>query len=456
MKIQFLGAAATVTGSKFLLESQGGRILIDCGLFQGRKELRLRNWNAPPFNPKSINAIVLTHAHIDHSGALPLLYRHGFRGDIYCTPATIELAKILLPDSAALQEEEARFANKQGSSKHHPALPLYNIQEANETLKLFKPIELRSKKEITPGLFATAHEAGHILGSASLTIDCQGKRATFSGDIGRPGSPILSDPEVLELGDILICESTYGDRFHEDKDPKKELAEVVNSALSRGGPLLIPSFAVGRVQTLLYYLAELERSGEIPVLPVFVDSPMAVDVTSLYRHFHSEYDSEAAALVADKKNVLRTEQTFFCRETSESKKLNQLTGPRIIISASGMVNGGRILHHMRQYLHREETTVLFVGYQAEGTRGRQILSGAKTVKIFGEDIRIRAAIKSISGFSAHADAGEIIRWLQSCRNTPKSIKLVHGEPPALEALATKLRSIGLRAEPAEDGEVVEI
>ncbi|RMG44133.1 MAG: MBL fold metallo-hydrolase, partial [Candidatus Dadabacteria bacterium] len=388
------------------MEYDKKKILVDCGLFQGKKELRLRNWSEPPFDISKLSAIVLTHAHLDHTGYLPLIVKRGYRGPIYCTAATRELLKLLLPDSAYLQEEEARFANKHGTSKHKPALPLYDRKDAEETLKLLKIFDRHREFKVADNCILSSVCAGHILGSVSLALEIHGRRIVFSGDIGRYNTPILPAPTGLPCGDLMLCESTYGNREHQDSNLRKILGRIVRKTYERRSVLLIPAFAIGRTQTLLYHLADMERDGDIPVLPVYVDSPMAVDATGIYRRFKHDFDEEAQELIRAGETPLLTENTIFCRSVNDSKRLNSLRGSRIIISASGMVTGGRILHHMRQWLPKEETTVLFVGYQAYGTRGQIIQSGAREVKIFGQPVPIRAQVETISGLSAHGDRNE--------------------------------------------------
>ncbi|MCB0359524.1 MAG: MBL fold metallo-hydrolase [Bdellovibrionales bacterium] len=457
IRITFYGAAQTVTGSRFLVEYEKERVLVDCGLFQGRKQLRLKNWEPPAFHPETLDAIVLTHAHIDHSGYLPAVVESGYRGPIYCTPATADLLELLLPDSAHLQEEEAEFANRHQTSRHHPAKPLYSEKSARRALSQLRTITRGRPFSLTDNITVTPSCAGHILGSTSLSVDVGGRRITFSGDVGRYDTPILADPEPLTLGNLLLCESTYGDRLHAKADTRAELAAVVNEAAHKNGALIIPAFAVGRTQRILYDLAALERAGTIPVLPVFVDSPMAVDATELYRKYKHDYDDEAQALLKMGESPLLTEQTLFCRTVDESKALNSFRGPRIIISASGMVNGGRILHHMIHHLPEEETTVLFVGYQAEGTRGRIIQAGANDIKIFGKRIPIRATIRSISGLSAHGDRDELLRWLRSCSGSPDLVRVIHGEESSSRVFAETLhREFSWSAQAAEYLETVEI
>ena len=457
LTLTFCGAAKTVTGSKYLIEFPGKKILVDCGLFQGRKELRLKNWDAPPFDPRSIDAVLLTHAHVDHCAYLPALIRRGLDAPVYCTAATKELLGLILPDAAKLQEEEAEFANRHGTSKHKPAKPLFDTRDAEMACALATGMPYNKPVSVLDSFSVTAACSGHILGSASLNLDFGSHRITFSGDVGQYDTPILPDPQPLNLGDMLVIESTYGDRLHADNHPKTDLARIIKNAVSRGGALLIPAFAVGRTQALLYYIAALEREGAVPVLPVYVDSPMAVDSTHIYRKYQSEYDFEAKALLLSGKKPLVTKKTVFCRSTEESKALNDLDGPRIIISASGMITGGRILHHMRRCLPMPDTTVLLAGYQAEGTRGRIIQSGAETVKIFGEYVPIRAHVETLSGLSAHADRNGLLRWLKSCRGSPRLVKVTHGEEGSAVSFAETLHSeLGWNASAAESMEQVSL
>jgi metallo-beta-lactamase family protein len=442
--IQFLGAAGTVTGSRFLLEHEGQRVLIDCGLFQGKKELRLRNWQPQPVDPKTIDAVVLTHAHIDHTGGLPRFVRDGYRGPVYATSGTRDLCGLLLPDSARIQEEEAHYANKEKYSKHSPALPLYGEQDAFAALKLFESFGYERTRTIVPGIQLTFRRAGHILGSAICVFDLVStkQRVVFTGDLGRYNAPILRDPEAVESATTLVAESTYGDRAHDDADPMGVLAEAVNDTVKRGGVLVIPAFAVGRTQELLYRLRILESEKRIPVLPVFVDSPMACDATPLYLAHAADHDFEMRGLTSGGESPLRTEKTCFVTAAKESKALNALKGPAIILSASGMATGGRILHHLKHRLPDPKSTVLFVGYQAEGTRGRRLLDGEKSIKIHGQFVDVRARIMKVSGFSAHADYTEMLHWMDGFTHPPKQVLLVHGEPPALEALARRVSDRG--------------
>lgn len=457
LRLTFLGAAGTVTGSKYLVQVGEKKLLVDCGLFQGKKQLRLRNWEELPFHPRELSAVVLTHAHIDHTGYLPRLVQQGYSGPIYCTPATAELTSLLLPDSAHLQEEEALFANRHKTSKHNPAKPLYTTEEAEATLRLLKSIPRDKATQVIDGVTITPSCAGHILGACALSLDAGGRRITFSGDIGRYDTPILPDPAPLAIGDLLLCESTYGDRDHTADANADALGAVVRRVVERNGPLIVPAFALGRTQTLLYFLAELERAGKIPVIPVFVDSPMATDATSIYRRYNADFDAEARAIVDEGVMPFSTKRTYFCRTVEQSKALNSMHGPRIIISASGMANGGRVLHHLKRWLPEPEATVLFVGYQAEETRGRQLLNGETAVKIFGTYVPVRAQIEEISGLSAHGDRRELARWLKSCTGTPQAVRIIHGEPAPAAAFSALIReTFGWTAEPAKHLETVEI
>ena len=457
VRVTVCGAAETVTGSKYLIESGNSKLLVDCGMFQGLKDLRLRNWKKPPFDPASISAVVLTHAHIDHTGYLPVLVKLGFKGNVFCTDATKELLGLVLPDAAHLQEEEARFANKWKTSKHDPAEPLFAEADARNALKLVKTIDFDKWHEVIKGFKVFPTCAGHILGSASLAIEVEGRRINFSGDVGKYEMPILKDPDPIEFGDLLFCESTYGNRAHGNGDTLLDLEKVINEAYSRGGAILIPAFAVGRTQTLIYYLRELEEAKKIPLLPLYIDSPMAVDSTMIYRKHLEEFDPDTLAVLKRGGNPLLTRKTYFCDSREKSKQLNGLLGPRIIISAGGMVNGGRILHHMRNCLPKKDTTVVFVGYQAEGTRGQQIQSGSDEVKIFGEYVPIKAQVKTVSGLSAHADKVELVRWLKSSQGAPGTILITHGEKEAANSFNETVRSeLGWKSSVAQDRETIEL
>jgi metallo-beta-lactamase family protein len=434
--LTFLGAAETVTGSKFLLEHEGTRVLIDCGLFQGSKPLRLRNWEPLPVDPKTFDAVVLTHAHIDHTGGLPRLVRQGFRNDVICTSGTRELSALLLPDSAQIQEEEARFANKLRYSRHDPALPLYSVEDAYAALKLFSSFGYDKRREILPGIHLTFRRAGHILGSAICVFDLAstGQRLVFTGDLGRKNAPILKDPDSIERATTLVVESTYGDRTHGEHRPVDALAEAVNGAVQRGGMVVVPAFAIGRTQEVLYHLRNLEEAGRIPELPVFVDSPMACDATPIYLAHREDHDLDFSAVEERGGSPLATRRTQFVRSASQSKQLNAVKGPGIIISASGMATGGRVLHHLKHRLPRESNTVLFVGYQAVGTRGRRMLEGEKEIRIHGEMVPVRAALVQVSGFSAHADWQETLAWMDGFTAPPKQT-LIHASVSCQSACA---------------------
>jgi metallo-beta-lactamase family protein len=441
-QLRFLGAAGTVTGSKFLVSYEDTRILLDCGLFQGLKDLRLRNWSSFPVKVAELNGVILTHAHIDHSGYLPKLVKLGFRGAVYATPATCDLLRILLPDSAHLQEEEAGYANRRGYSKHKPALPLYTVDDAEQALRLLRPLPFNQERELGAGMSFRFQRAGHILGAATVKIAFERagtKRALVdSGDLGRYARPILKDPEAVDSADWLIVESTYGDRTHPE-NPEEELARVIQKVAGENGCLIIPSFAVGRAQELIYAIRSLEDQGKIPALPVHIDSPMAIDATEIYCDHPEEHDLDMQLLKDAQRCPLCSHKTIFHRTADESKRINDLRGPLIIISASGMVSGGRVLHHLKQRLPDPKTTVLFVGFQAEGTRGRTIQSGIKEVKMLGEIVPVKAAIQTIDGFSAHGDQGEILRWLRSFKRPPRRTYIVHGEAGANQALAAAVR-----------------
>ncbi|SHJ81768.1 metallo-beta-lactamase family protein [Hymenobacter daecheongensis DSM 21074] len=442
VSLQFLGAAHCVTGSKYLLtlDTPPARqqVLVDCGLFQGLKELRLRNREALPLEPAQLAAVILTHAHIDHSGYLPRLVKDGFRGRIFCTEPTADLLSIMLLDSAKLQEEEAAFANKKGFSRHHPALPLYTQADVQQVLPLVESVAYDAPLAFLDGqLTLTFREAGHILGSAVAEVSVQGatqrKQLAFSGDLGRYDNPVMHDPAAIAQADVLLVESTYGDRDTRISDPEAELARVVHAALDPpGGVLLIAAFAVGRTQTLLYYLKKLRAEGRVPPVPVYVDSPMGIRVSDLYpRH--------PAAHRLGHGNVFDFAGLRFITEAAESKQLNDKTGPAIIISSSGMCTGGRIVHHLFHRLPRPQDTLLLIGYQAEGTRGRSLQEGATAIKMFGEMVPVRCHVAQLDGFSAHADRQELLHWLGNFRQPPKRTFIVHGEPAAAEALAHTLR-----------------
>ena len=441
MKLTFLGATQTVTGSKFLIETNDRRILLDCGLFQGAKDLRLRNWEEPPVDPRTVDAIVLTHAHIDHTGYLPRFVAHGFKGPIYGTPATVDLARILLPDAGHLQEEEANYRNRHHLSKHKPALPLYTVRDAMASLELLRPIKYQEVVTLSSSLGFDLLPAGHILGSSFVRFHEGGgetkKTILFTGDIGRYNQPIIFDPTPVDAADYLILESTYGNRLHTDqngKSGKEQLREIVLATAQRGGTVVIPSFAVGRAQELLYLLRELELEDKIPVLPVYVDSPMAVDAVEIFRKHTEEHDLEMTEREKSGANPLYTQRVQFARRVEESKAINDHRFPSIIISANGMATGGRILHHLIQRLPDERNAVVFVGFQAFGTRGRLLSEGARQIRIFGVDYPVRASVHVIDSFSAHGDYSEILRWLSGFKSAARRTFLVHGEPRAIAAM----------------------
>ena len=446
--IHFLGAAGTVTGSKFLLEHEGRRVLVDCGLFQGRKELRRLNWEPLPVAVSSLDAIVLTHAHIDHTGGLPRVVRAGYDGPVYCTPGTRDLAALLLPDSAHLQEEEARYANKERFSKHQPALPLYGVEDAERAVKLLETFGYERTKRDPPGHHAspsTGRATSWARRCASFDLKSTGQRVVFSGDLGRYNAPILRDPQGVRSATTLVVESTYGDREHGETRPAEALCDAVKRAYERRGMVVIPAFAVGRTQELLYHLRNLEEAGRIPEMDVFVDSPMACDATPIYLAHPEEHDLVMTALVERGKTPLATRRTRFVTSPNESKRLNLLEGPGIIISASGMATGGRMLHHLKHRLPDARNTMLFVGYQSEGTRGRRLLDGEKEIKIHGQMVPVEADIRVVSGFSAHADWTETLRWMEGFEAPPKQTLLVHGEPSALQALKNRVEARGWKA-----------
>lgn len=432
-KISFLGAAGTVTGSRYLIERDGARVLVDCGLFQGYKPLRLRNWAPFPVDPRTIDTVLLTHAHLDHSGYLPLLVRNGFSGKILCTPATRDLCGLLLPDSGFLQEKDADFANRHGYSKHKPALPLYTKLDAERALDRLHPVEFGQFRELAPNLGVTFRRAGHILGAATLEMQIDGKTVVFSGDLGRQTDPVMLPPESLRKADYLIVESTYGDRRHDPHDPEEALAKIIGRTVSRGGTLLVPAFAVGRAQSLLYFLQQLKASHRIPNVPIYLDSPMAVDASDLFcRHSHdhrlSDEECKATCRVA-----------HFVRSVDESKALNGNRMPKIILSASGMATGGRVLHHLKRLAPDHRNTILFAGFQAGGTRGAAMVAGAKEIRIHGEDIAVRAEVENLQMLSAHADADEIIGWLHGLANPPLRTFVTHGEAGASDTLRRRIQ-----------------
>jgi metallo-beta-lactamase family protein len=464
MQLTFLGAARTVTGSKYLLDTGSARILIDAGLFQGLKELRLRNWQSPPFAASDIDAVVLTHAHLDHCGYLPRLVSNGFRGRIFCTPGTQDLCRIVLPDSGRIQEEDAEHANRGRHSKHSPALPLYTEADAFRAVSQLQPVGYDRPIPVAEGVEVDFINAGHLLGSAYARVRTDNHTILFGGDLGRFNRPVLPDPTLVEEADYLLVESTYGNRVHDNADDGEKLARVIKETANRGGRVIIPAFAIGRVEELLYWIKRLEDERVIPVLPVFLDSPMAVDALARYQERVKELDEDLQPEVRDDKAphgpAARDESresrrahaererhvALFCTErfrsiasAAESKQLTESKMPSIIISSSGMATGGRVLHHLKAALPDPRNTVLFVGYQAAGTRGRRLVDGEKAVKIHGQMIPVNARIEVIDSMSAHADSQEILRWLRGFKGPPRATFLVHGEPPAMDGLNALIR-----------------
>ncbi len=438
-KLHFLGAAGTVTGSKFVLDVDGYRVMVDCGLFQGKKELRLRNWEPLPLNPASINNVMLTHAHIDHTGYLPRLVRDGFSGTVYATKATADLLTLMLPDSARIQEEDAEYANRKGFSKHSPALPLYTEADAREALHLLQGVNYEQDIRLSKFVNASYTQAGHILGSGCIKANVHAPggdpfSVLFSGDLGRYNEPILNDPAPVHETEYLLIESTYGNRTHETVDAKDRLAEIINETVERGGKIIIPAFAIGRTQLLVYYLRELEDENRIPILPVVVDSPMGASATRFYAKHTQEHDLEMQRLHEDNRNALATHKFRLVHGRDGSKGLNALRGSAIIISASGMATGGRIMHHLAHNLPDAKNTVVLVGYQAEGTRGRRLQNGEPTLRLLGQEVAVRARIETVGSLSAHADSSEILRWLREFKRPPRKTFIVHGEPEAASAL----------------------
>ncbi len=440
-KIKVLGAAGTVTGSRFLIEYADRSVLIDCGLFQGGRKMKARNWEPFPIRPERLDAIFLTHAHIDHTGYLPRLVSQGFDGPVYATEATCALLELLLPDSAYLQEQDAAYANRAGYSRHKPALPLYSAEDAEAALELLQPAA-SGRPHAFEGLEATWFPAGHILGSSILQLDIpvsgNPQRAVFSGDLGGYRSPFMAAPSHIDRADILFVESTYGDRLHTEQEPAAQLEAVIRRVSDREGVLLIPSFAVGRTQHMLYLIRQLQEAGRAPDIPVYIDSPMAVNASHLYCDFGDDHNLEVELLMDQERCPLRCRDTHFVKDVQDSKALNTRAGPAIIISASGMLTGGRILHHLKWRLPDNRNSVLFIGYQAEGTRGRRLLEGAKSLRIHGQEIAVGAEIVKIDGLSAHADQAELLRWLSAFEVAPQRTLIVHGEPRASLALQSRI------------------
>lgn len=451
MRLTFLGAAGTVTGSKYLVQAGGQRVLVDCGLFQGLKSLRARNWGAPPVDPHSLAAVVLTHAHIDHSGYLPLLCKRGYRGPIYCTHGTRDLLRILLPDAGHLQEEEARHANRWGWSKHADAVPLYTRADAERCLPQLKVVPLDEGFEPAPELEASMSRAGHIVGSACVRLEHDGRSVVLTGDVGRPNDPIMKPPAALPAADYLVVESTYGDRRHPSTEALDELQAVLERTFGRGGTVLVPAFAVGRTQHLLHLLATLFESGRVAPVPVYLDSPMAIAATQVF------FDSGADQRITRAQCQAMDDIATFAHTPEESKAIDGRSGPMVVISASGMATGGRVLHHLRRFLPDEHNTMLLVGFQAAGTRGRTLADGGDELKIFGSYIPVRAEVCSIESLSAHADWLELVQWLERSGIAPRRTFVTHGEPAASDAFRRRLQErFGWQVDVPEDGQTVEL
>ena len=433
MKITFAGAAGTVTGSRYLIQHDDKRLLVDCGLFQGYKTLRLRNWAPFPIPPASIDAMVLTHAHLDHSGYVPALVRDGFHGPIFASNATRDLCGILLPDSGHLQEEEARYVNRHGASKHQPALPLYTKADAMESLDSIKGVAMDERWEIMAGMEARLGHAGHLLGASTVELTNTRGSIVFSGDLGRPHDSILLPPAQIKKADYLVVESTYGNRRHEAVDSEQQLGEIIRQTAKRGGITIVPSFAVGRAQTLMYAIHRLKSRREIPDLPVFLNSPMAANATAIYRR-----NGALHHLTKDECNAMCTAARIV-NSVEESAALNVLKAPAVIIAASGMATGGRVLHHLIAYAPGPQHSIVFTGYQAGGTRGAAIVRGEPSVKIFGQQVPIRAQVHQLNGYSGHADADEIMAWLRGFKQAPRRVFVTHGEPDAADALRKRIQ-----------------
>lgn len=442
MKLSFLGATQTVTGSRFLVDAGGFRVLIDCGLFQGPREWKERNWEPFPVEPSSVNAVVLTHAHIDHSGFLPRFVQMGFRGPIYCTPATAELLALMLPDSGHLQEEDAAFANKKRYTRHEPALPLYTEQQARDTLAQLRHVDFYAPFELAKGLTFSFLRAGHILGSGMVELNDtskEPKKVLFTGDLGRPVQYITRKPDDVQMADYLILESTYGNRLHQRVDVRERLGEILRTTAAHGGVLLVPAFSIGRTQELLFLLRTLEEAHAVPQVPVYIDSPMAIHALPIYDHHKIDFSAEL------KKIAARDDTPFICHHihamtnVEESKKLNNVHSPAVIVSASGMATGGRILHHLKHRIGDHRNTVLFIGFQAVGTKGRYLVEGAREIKIHGQVYPVRAQIEYLDGLSAHGDYEEILQWLTGFEKPPRKTFLVHGETDAANEMAMRIR-----------------
>ena len=451
MKLSFLGAAGTVTGSKTLVTFEGQQLLVDCGLFQGYKNLRTMNWDDFPFDVKQLDAVVLTHAHLDHSGALPLLVKRGYRGPVFATPSTIDVCGVLLPDSGRLQEEDAEYVNRRQRSRHTPALPLYTEEDADRALRQLRPLPFDQLSSDIAGMRLRLRPAGHILGASSVELTAGATTVLFSGDLGRPDDLIMRAPAPIERADYIVAESTYGDRLHDASDAEQLLGQVIQRTAARGGIVVIPAFAVGRAQSLLYAIYRLRQRSEIPDVPVYLNSPMAIDMTDIYHrhraeHRLSEQECNGMARVA---TMVRT--------TEESRALVGRRQPAVIVSASGMATGGRVLHHLKALAPDPRNTIVFAGFQAGGTRGGRIVAGERSIRIHGEDVAVNAEVVSLPGMSAHADAQQIVQWLKTAPKPPRGVFLNHGEPAAADALRQRIdRELGWPASVPRLGQGVEI
>lgn len=449
--LRFLGATGTVTGSRYLLEAEGRRILVDCGLFQGYKQLRLRNRRPFPVRPHSIDTVLLTHAHLDHSGYIPALIRAGFEGRVICTESTAQLCGLILPDSGHLQEEEAKYARRKKYSDHARPTPLYTLKDAQAALGRFKSVPFSKPVDLGNGITAEFLPAGHLLGAAQIRVNISGITVHFSGDLGRDSDPLMRPPEPFAGADVLICESTYGNRLHEAVDAEGELAPVIRRVVARGGTILIPAFAVGRAQGLMYHIARLRDRGEIPDVPVFLNSPMAMDATEIYHNHHEEHHvawDDCKAMFEIARRV---------RSVEESKQLNTNAFPKIIVSASGMLTGGRILHHIASYGGDRRNAILLSGFQAAGTRGAALRAGADHLRIFGKDFPIEAEVIDLGSFSGHADADELLRWMDAATHPPRMTYITHGEPGGSDALRFRIEhELGWKARVPEQLETIRL
>ncbi len=453
--LQFLGATGTVTGSKYLLRAGDARLLIDCGLFQGYKQLRLRNWAPLPLKPAALSAVVLTHAHIDHSGYLPLLVRNGFAGKAYCSEGTRDLCRVMLPDAGRLQEEEADYLNRRGLSRHKPARPLYTERDAKHALTLLQPVDFGVPLDLQ-GLTLTLFPAGHILGASIASLEQGNTRIVFSGDLGRMEDAVMAPPARVRHADYLVLESTYGNRRHDNSDPQEKLASLIRATVARGGVMLIPAFAVGRTQTLLHFIHSLKERGEIPAdLPVFLNSPMATEATGAYVKYCARHGAEHRLTPTQIQALSHT--AVFVDSPDDSRRLNARGGPMVIIAGSGMATGGRVVHHLKAFAPDPRNTILFAGFQAGGTRGATMVAGAGSVKIHGEYVPVRAQVAMIENLSAHADAGEILAWLRGFEQAPRQTFITHGEPAAADALRRDIEeALGWRCSVPDYMESVEL